>query len=128
MNYQKQANEFAAKHGIELFINSSEYKKHFSEDTQERYVFNCTLKCNGKRFTFNFGQSIQAGGEEPTTYDILACMQKYEVGTFDNFCGNYGYHNDSIKAHKVYKAVAREYKNMLRVFGADILEQMQEIQ
>lgn len=128
MNYQKQANDFAKKHGIGLFINSSEYKKHFSEDTQERYVFNCTLRHNGKQFTFNYGQSIQAGGQEPTMYDILTCMQKYEVGTFDDFCGNYGYDNDSIKAHKVYKAVAREYKNMLRVFGETILDEMQEIQ
>lgn len=61
-------------------------------------------------------------------YDVLCCLEKYEVGTFDDFCSNYGYDNDSIKTHKIYKAVAREYKNMLRVFGAEILEQMQEIQ
>lgn len=128
MNYQKQAQDFATKHGIELIINSHEYKKHFQDDKQERYVFNCTLKCNGKRFTFDFGQSIQAGGAEPTMYDVLTCLEKYEVGTFDDFCSNYGYDNDSIKAHKVYKAVAREYKNMLRVFGESILEEMQEIQ
>ena len=128
MNYQKQANEFATKHGIELIINGWDYKKHFQDDKTERYVFNCTLRHNGKQFTFNFGQSIQAGGEEPTMYDVLTCLQKYEVGTFDDFCSDFGYDNDSIKAHKIYKAVAREYKNMLRVFGADVLEQMQEIQ
>jgi hypothetical protein len=128
MNYQKQAQDFATKHGIELIINSSDYKKHFQDDKEERYVFNCTLIYNRKRFTFNFGQSIQAGGEEPTMYDILTCMQKYEIGTFDNFCGDFGYDNDSIKAHKVYKAVVREYKNMLRVFGETILNEMQEIQ
>jgi hypothetical protein len=128
MNYQKQALDFAKKHGITLTINSWDYKKHFQDDTQERYVFNCTLKCNGKRYTFNFGQSIQAGGEEPTMYDVLTCLEKYEVGSFDNFCSNYGYDNDSIKALKTYQAVAREYKNMLRVFGETILEEMQEIQ
>ena len=128
MTYQQQANEFAAKHNIELLINGYEYKKHFADDTQCRYVFNCTLKYNGKRYTFNFGQSIAQGSNEPTMYDVLTCLEKYEVGTFDEFCGNFGYDNDSIKAHRIYKAVAKEYKNMLRVFGADILEQMQEIQ
>jgi len=127
MDYQKQALDFAKKHGIELIINSSEYKQHFAIDIQPRYVFNCTLRCNGKQFTFNFGQSIQSGANDPTMYDILACLEKHEVGDFDDFCRNYGYDNDSIKAHKVYKAVAREYKNMLRVFGSEILEEMQEI-
>ena len=91
MNYQKQALVFAKKHGIELIINFNEYKKHFQDDKDYRYVFNCTLRCNGKQYTFNFGNSIQAGGEDPTMYDILTCLEKYEVGTFDDFCGNYGY-------------------------------------
>jgi hypothetical protein len=81
-----------------------------------------------RQYTFDFGQSIAAGGEEPTMYDVLTCLQKYDVGTFDNFCGDFGYDNDSIAAHKVYKAVAREYKNMVRVFGETVLEEMQEIQ
>jgi len=128
MNYQQHANEFAAKNNIQLVVNGYEYKKHFADDISERYVFNCTLKHNGKRYTFNFGQSIAQGSNEPTMYDILTCLEKYEVGSFDNFCSNYGYDNDSIKAHRIYKAVAKEYKNMLRLFGAELLDQMQEIQ
>ena len=128
MNYQKQANDFATENGIELVINGYDYKKHFANDKEERYVFNCTLKHKGRRYTFNFGQSISEDCKEPTMYDILTCLEKYEVGTFDDFCSNFGYDNDSIKAHKTYKAVSKEYKNMLRVFGAELLEQMQEIQ
>ncbi len=30
----------------------------------------------------------------PTAYDILACLTKYEVGTFDDFCSNFGYDTD----------------------------------
>lgn len=80
-----------------------------------------------KQYTFNFGQSIASGSNQPTMYDILACLQKYPVGTFNDFCGDFGYDNDSITAHKIYKAVAREYKNMERVFGSQVLEEMQEI-
>ena len=128
MNYQKQALCFAKKHGIKLSINGSEYKKHFADDKQYRHVFKCVLSMQNRQYTFDFGQSIAAGGEEPTMYDVLTCLQKYDVGTFDNFCGDFGYDNDSIAAHKVYKAVAREYKNMVRVFGETVLEEMQEIQ
>ena len=60
MNHEQHAEQFAQKHAIKLKINGSEYKKHFSDDKQARYVFNCTLSRNGKRFTFNFGQSIHA--------------------------------------------------------------------
>lgn len=128
MNYQQQAQQFAGKHNIKLVINSSEYKKHFADDKECRYVFNCTLKCKGKRYTFNFGQSVASGAEEPTMYDVLTCLQKYEVGTFENFCSDFGYNDDSITALKTYKAVCKEYNSMLRVFGATILEEMQEIQ
>lgn len=127
-NYQKQAQDFAKKYGIKLAVNHSTYKKHFVDDNTERWVFNYTLSCENRQYTFDFGQSINAGCEEPTMYDVLTCLQKYDVGTFENFCSDFGYDEDSRKAEKIYKAVSKEYNAMLRVFGADILEEMQEIQ
>ena len=127
MNYQQHANEFATKNGIKLKINSSKYGKHFPEDKESRYIFNCTLIRNRKKYTFNFGQSIAARNETPTMYDILTCLEKYENANFEDFCDNYGYNNDSIKALKTYKAVSKEYKNVFRLFG-DIMEELQEIQ
>ena len=127
MNYQQQANEFATATGTKLKINCSEYGKHFPEDKESRYIFNCTLTRKGKRYTFNFGQSIFAGSVEPTMYDILTCLTKYNPETFENFCGEYGYNTDSIKALETYKAVKREFNGVNRLFS-DVLEQLQEIQ
>ena len=127
MNYQQQANEFATATGTKLKINCSEYGKHFPEDKESRYIFNCTLTRKGKRYTFNFGQSIFAGSVEPTMYDILTCLTKYNPETFENFCGEYGYNTDSIKALETYKAVQREFNGVNRLFS-DVLEQLQEIQ
>jgi hypothetical protein len=127
MNYQQQANEFATKHGVKLIINSSNYGHHFTNDKENRYIFNCTLTRKGKRYTFNFGQSIAAGDKEPTMYDILTCLEKYGHNSFHDFCYEYGYNEDSIKALKTYKAVQREFNGVNRLFG-DILEQLQEIQ
>jgi hypothetical protein len=127
MNYQQQANEFATATGTKLTINRSKYGNHFADDQQKRFIFNCTLTRNGKKFTLNFGQSIAAEDTPPTMYDILACLTKYDPESFKFFCSNYGYDTDSIKALKTYKAVKREFNAVNRLF-ADVLEQLQEIQ
>lgn len=126
--YTKQANDFAKKHGVKLsFVGDPQYKKHFIDDKDYRFVFKCKLTRNKKSYTFDFGQSIKEGSSEPTLYDVLTCLQKYEVGTFENFCGDFGYDEDSRKAEKVYKAVYKEYDNVNRLFS-DCLDELNEIQ
>jgi len=125
--YTQSTEQFAKQHNVKLKINNVEYKRHFDTDKESRYVFNCALSRNGKKYTFNFGQSIFKGSEEPEIYDILACLQKYEIGTFEDFCADFGYDNNSITAHKTYKAVLKEYQAVERLFG-DILEELKEIQ
>lgn len=64
----------------------------------------------------------------PTEYDILTCLQKYDVGTFENFCDEFGYDTDSRKAEKTYQAVCEEYKNVCTIWSDTEIEQLQEIQ
>lgn len=64
----------------------------------------------------------------PTAYDVLTCLQKYEVGTFENFCSEFGYDTDSRKAQKIYKAVVNEWQNVAMLFTDKEIEQLQEIQ
>ena len=90
-NYNKLADDFAKKTGTKLIILDSEYKKHFTDDKQPRWVFRCKLVRKGKQYTFDFGQSVAKGGEEPAIYDILACLTKYDVGSISEFCGEFGY-------------------------------------
>lgn len=63
----------------------------------------------------------------PTAYDILACMTKYDLGTFSDFCSDFGYDEDSRKAETVYQAVRKEYQDLARIFSSDELEEMSEI-
>jgi hypothetical protein len=126
--YTAQANKFAQKHGVKLsFIGEPQYKKHFADDKTSRYVFRCRLTRARKSYTFDFGQSIQAGAEEPTMYDILTCLQKYDCGTFADFCGEFGYDEDSRNAERIYKAVCKEFTAVERLFS-DVIEELQEIQ
>lgn len=66
-------------------------------------------------------------GKTPTAYDILACLQKYDVGTFEDFCGEFGYDTDSKRAKKTYKAVVKEYDNVCKIWNDAEIEQLQEI-
>lgn len=66
-------------------------------------------------------------GKEPTLYDILTCLTKYDVGTFENFCSEFGYDEDSRSAEKTYNAVVKEYESMCRLFSDEELEVLQLI-
>ena len=109
-------------------ILSSEYKIHFADDRQPRYVFKVRLIKDGKQYTFEFGQSIAEGSNEPTLYDVLACLSKQDPETFEDFCSEFGYDNDSGTTKKVYKAVCKEFKNMQRLFTSEELELLTIIQ
>ena len=64
----------------------------------------------------------------PTPYGILLCLTKYDPETFENFCSEFGYDNDSRKAEKTYKAVKLEYMQLCTMFNETEMEAMQEIQ
>lgn len=125
--YTEQADNFANKVGLTMNILDRSYGYHFVDDKDKRYIFKIQLKRNKKSFTFKFGQSIQTGNREPSFYELLACLQKYYVGSFENFCDEFGYDTDSRKVEKIYKAVCKEYKGVLRLFS-DCMEELCEIQ
>lgn len=132
--YIKQAEKFATDFGVKLTVLNSEYKKHFSSDTEKRYVFKLRLSRGRKCYTFDFGQSIAEGSNEPDLYSVLACFTKYDVGSYENFCGEFGYDEfdentgrRNKKTFKTYKAVCREYEAVERLFS-DCIDQLQDIQ
>ena len=71
-----------------------------------------------------------SSGQTPTSYDVLACLTKYDVGSIDNFVSEFGYEinswEDAKRIEKTYKAVCREWKGVQRVFS-DCLEELSEI-
>jgi hypothetical protein len=132
--YQLQAENFQKSIGLKFKSSWVRYGRHFYNDKNDRHIFKITLSRNGKRFSFNFGQSVAKDSQNPTIYDVLSCLQKYDVGTFENFCGDFGYelYNDECTGKnknnfKLYKAVCKEYENVQKLFS-DCLDELQEIQ
>src|SRR5690606_12168236 len=114
--YNQQAADFLFSTGT---IFKAEFKKHdfyLPNDKEQRDIFRITLKNEKHTFRFNFGQSISNTGTSPRPYDVLSCLTKYEVGTFENFCSEFCYDTDSRTAYKTYKAVMKEWKNVELLF------------
>ena len=131
-NYTQQAENFAAKYGVTLEILGCEYKQMWNE-TQKRSVFKLRLKRGRKSYTFEFGQSINAGNTSPDMYGVLACLTKYDSGSFEDFCDCFGYSQydeetgrTNKQTERTYKAVCREFAAVERLFS-DSMEELQEI-
>lgn len=126
--YEQQAIDFLEATDAIFKATFLKNGKHWEDDKEDRDIYEITLQRRQRKYTFNFGQSIAHSGEWPTAYDVLACIQKYEVGTFENFCSEFGYDEDSRKAEKIYNAVKDEYQNIAMLWNENELEQLREIQ
>ena len=128
-NYQQQATDFLKETGTTFTATYKKHGFHFEGDTQCRDIYTCVLKNSSHRYRFTFGQSINDsnGNTPPTAYDVLSCLTKYDVGSFEDFCSEFGYDTDSRAAYKTYKAVLKEWKNIERLFTSEQIEMLQEI-
>ena len=67
----------------------------------------------------------------PTPYDILSCLEKYEVGTMNDFFDEFGYEvhsaDDMFRFMNTYNAVVKEYHDLCRIFTAEQMEMLREI-
>ena len=131
--YEKMADDFCKKYNVKMTISFKKYGKYFYDDIESRNIYRIRIDRDHKTYSFNFGDSIcnTNTGKRPTKYDILAYLQKYNVGSFDDFISEYGYvieSNDNYhKLFKSYKACCKEYKNVNRLFS-DCMEELAEIQ
>ena len=141
MDYQKQGQDFLTKHSIKMTVKFIEYGLYFEDDKEARDIFRITFsrptlrgyrESNKKPFSVRFGQSLNDstgnGDNKPTAYDVLACITKYEPGTFEQFCGDFGYDIDSRKAEKIYKAVCKEWQKVSSFFTDAEISELREIQ
>ena len=68
----------------------------------------------------------------PTAYDVLACISGdmyVKDMLFEDFCSDYGYSDDSIKAKETYTAVVRQAIQLSKIWSdSREIELLQEIQ
>jgi hypothetical protein len=130
--YDLQASRFLRLTGSKLKIEFLRNGHHFADDKVNRDIYRCELTNKvGEHYTFDFGQIIDGTQKKkvPSAYDVLSCLTKYNLESFDNFCAEYGYDEDSIKSLETYKKVQEEYDNLDRLYGdSDEFDMLREVE
>ena len=132
--YVKRARDFleACNATMQITWIGCEINKNWNDNIR-RNVYRATIKTPMGVMWVKFWDSEynKERGIEPTEYDVLACLEKYDVGTIDNFVNEYGYEvkewEDVKRIKNIYNAVKRQYKSLCRCFTPDQIEAMQEI-
>ncbi len=134
-SYEQQAIDFLNATNTSFVAKYKTYGPHFKGETQSRSIFTINLKNDLGSYTFTFGQSIAAGNETPTAYDVLACLTKNDPESFEDFCDNYGYsqYNEdtgrrNMVSWRTYCAVLKEWNAIYKLFTYEQIEMLQEIQ
>jgi hypothetical protein len=110
--YTAQALALLAAYGITCDIHRADphgpgHAPQWAEGEEHGNQYKITLSGEGRNpVTFDFWGSIndRKKGEDPTEYDILACVSG-DINcpdTFEDFCSEYGYDEDSRKAYATW--------------------------
>lgn len=130
--YEEQAKDFLGRYGLAVSITRLDNKPPPWEEKPPcrhwRYRVKVRRKANNKTLSFYFWDSEYnyIKNKRPTAYDILATLSlpSYEYGDFNDFCEEFGYSDDSIKAFKTWRAINRFARRIQKFFTANELEEL----
>lgn len=153
--YTEQAEKFLQDTGTTLIIEYQYTGPYFQGDNDKRDVFRFTLKNAKGAYSSTFADSIRnsadrancakgypirntgerakraKGYKKPSAYDILACLEKYEPDTFDNWLLDTGYIGQPIsdypKVLKMWMSCVAQYRGLQKIFTDAQMEQLREI-
>jgi len=130
--YEQQALAWLRDTDSTLEIAFDHTGKYWPDDKDERDVYRVTLTRQGHSYTFTFGQSLMHSGkledrQQPSAYDILACLEGHSPGVFEDFCCEYGYSTDSRKAEATWKACVEQYLELEAMYSEDERQALSEI-
>lgn len=142
--YVKQAKDFLqdCNATMTMMYLGKEANENWKE-TRERDTYMVNIRTPKGNMQFKFWDSVRNTRtnqkrklyrlpiKEPTEYDILACLQKYEVGTMEDFFSDFGYEikcaKDITNFINTYNAVVKEYQDICCCFTPEQIEKMREI-
>jgi hypothetical protein len=139
--YEMHAREFLSKCAAELEIYyAGTSVNNLWNEKQPRDMYSFVLKTQRGSMNGIFWDSIHNTKERlanrkttktPSAYSILACLEKYDVGSMDDFMYEFGYEIKSVKDMTnfitTYNAVVKEYNDLCRIFTPEQMEMLREI-
>lgn len=126
--YEKQAMEFCEKNHVKIWF-SFIGRKQWKEIGAAVNTYRVSIMTPIKSFTVTFHDSINntVTGARPTKYDVLACLTKYDPGSFEDFCNEFGYDEYNRNSMSTYRAVLKEWEKMEEAFTEEQLEELRKI-
>ena len=104
--------------------------EHDKQDEWKRTAtkYNCKITFKNQSYTFNFWMG-SAHTKAPSKKDVLYSFIMDDVSCmdFNEFCSNFGYDDDSIKALKTFKACQAQTDNFYRLFDEEEREMLREL-
>lgn len=140
--YDQAAIDFLNKHRINFRATLAKKQKApgwADENKEHGLYYRITLSKSYKtkkiypsRITFDFWDSIAAKekGETPSAYSVLACISGdvHCPETFEDFCAEYGYNEDSRAAYATFKRCTKFSRRLRDFFTAQEIKELAEIQ
>lgn len=143
--YERKANDFVKRNGItikKMYLGKGVNQNWDEERERDTYMINIqTMNDNMQvKFWDSINNTIKNSENEkirrpriyPSNYDILTCLQKYDVGSLEDFIFEYGYEikkkGDLTKIQNIYNAVVKEYNDVCRCFLGTDLDELREIE
>jgi len=132
--YDQQAADFLAKHNITFSYKLANTKKPSWDEDRACNHFIATFKRGKKKLSFDFFDSMynyEKGVIQLSPYSALACCSSelYCPDTFEEFCSDFGYDEDSRSAEKTFRALLKMSKKLRAFFDTEEMrEDLGEIQ
>lgn len=130
MEYNKEMRKILTHAGINvdiIYITKS-FTNWDKDNLHNQYKV--VLKRGKNEMQFDFWDSLYNtnNNKKPTTYDVIACLEWYNIYDFEDFCFNFGYDIDSIKAFNIYTECQKQQKELFQLIPEEeIREQIREI-
>jgi hypothetical protein len=131
-DYEKQGEDFLkeTRTTFEVVKTVPQKSPLWCKDGENHGIhYAVTLKNERYSYTFDYWGSISDAeyAAKPNAYDVLSCLDVLYSDTFEDFCADFDYDVDSIKAEKTYIAMQEQDRALRRLFTMEQLEKLQEI-
>ncbi len=134
--YDKQAQAFLDKYGLNITITYLDNKSpKWDDENSNHNHYRVTIrreKGYKERFVFQFWDSIanSESGKKPTSYDVLSCIAAETTifESFEEFCGEFGYDQDSRKAETSWKGYDKQSRKLNDFLTEEEIYALTEIQ
>jgi hypothetical protein len=130
MDYEKEMKKILNNNGIdvEIVYITKSFTNWDKQNLHNQYKI--ILKRGTNQMQYDYWASLYStqNGKKATIYDVISCLEWYPIYDFDNFCMDFGYDTDSIKAFNTYTECQKQQKELFELIPEEkIREQIREI-